>query len=416
MPVSNKKYFISLFLTLLSVIAYPQSRSLDYFINEGLRNSPLLNDLQNQLIAASIDSLILKASKRPLVEGRSQLLYSPFYKNFGYDEVITDGGNYQAVAYVSQNIFNRKEKANKFEGVAIQKKSVTTIAKLSASELKRAITDQFLVSYSDFNEMEFNHSFLGLMYSENEIVKQFVANGLLNQTDYLSLLIETQGQEVLVSQLKNQYKKDLSLLNQLCGLNDSTLYDLQKPEIFIAGTVEISGSPLFKQFMIDSLKIINEKNALNVRYQPKINWFADAGILTSTPLNFYRHFGYSAGVSLSIPIYDGQQRNMESRKLVISENTRSGYKANYTKQYDQRLLQLNGELAGMKQIKLQLEKQLVTSNQLVTSFKTQLEAGHIQMTEYINAIKNYKNINRNLNIISIQVFQAINEINYLLTK
>ena len=416
MPIINQKYILSLLLILLSEIVYPQSRSLDFYINEGLRNSPLLNDLQNQLSIAAIDSLLLKASKKPLIEGRSQLQYSPFYKNFGYDEVITDGGNYQVVAYVSQDIFNRREKSNKFEEIAIRKESISNNAKLSASELKKVITDQFLVSYSGFRELVFNNSFLRLMNDENVIVKQFVVNGLMNQTDYLTLLIETQGQEVLISQLKNQYRRDLRLLNQLCGLNDTSIYDLQKPEISIMDIIEISASPLFKQFMFDSLRIINEKNALNVRYQPKINWFADAGLLTSTPLNFYRHFGYSAGVSLSVPIYDGQQRNMESRKLAISENTRSGYKDNYRRQYDQRILQLKGDMEGLLKVKEQLEKQLVTSDQLVTSFKAQLEAGHVQMTEYINAIKSYKNINRNLNIITIQSLQITNEINYLLTK
>jgi hypothetical protein len=34
---------------------------------------------------------------------------------------------------------------------------------------------------------------------------------------------------------------------------------------------------------------------------------ADAGILTSNPWNFYNHFGYSAGISLNIPVYDGKQ-------------------------------------------------------------------------------------------------------------
>ena len=47
-----------------------------------------------------------------------------------------------------------------------------------------------------------------------------------------------------------------------------------------------------------------------------MNWFADAGFLTSTPWNFYRHFGYSAGVSLSIPIYDGHQKEKEKQKLA----------------------------------------------------------------------------------------------------
>jgi hypothetical protein len=63
-----------------------------------------------------------------------------------------------------------------------------------------------------------------------------------------------------------------------------------------------------------------------------------------------------------------------------------------------------------------MESQLKTSDQLVNALKGQLEAGIIQMTEYINAIKNLKNISRNINLIKMQKLQVINEMNFLLTQ
>jgi outer membrane protein TolC len=410
------KLLSSLVLCLLPVIVTSQTKSLDFYIGQGIQNSPLLKDLNNQLSTSFIDSLLIRAAKKPLVEAKSQLLYSPYYHNFGYDEVITDGGNYQAVAAVTQNILNRRELENKFQSVEIQKQSIGNIARLSVAELKKTITDQYITSYSDYSDLEFNRSFLGLMYNENELVKQFAESGICNQSDYLSLLVETQGQEVLVYQLKNQYKKDLRLLNQLCGLNDTSTCELQEPKLQLIEVVDTVNSPYFRQFVIDSLRIVNEKNALDIKYRPKINWFADAGFLTSTPENFYRHFGYSIGASLSVPIYDGQQKNLETRKLSISENTISNYRSKYKKQYDQLLFQLNDELKGTSEVKTQIDKQLMTADQLVASLKAQLEVGQIRMTDYINAIKNYRNINRNLNLVNIRIYQIINEINYLLTQ
>jgi hypothetical protein len=63
-----------------------------------------------------------------------------------------------------------------------------------------------------------------------------------------------------------------------------------------------------------------------------------------------------------------------------------------------------------------MEEQLSTSDQLVKALKDQLEAGNIQMTEYINAIKNNKTVNRNINLINVQKLQVINEMNFLLTQ
>ena len=219
-----------------------------------------------------------------------------------------------------------------------------------------------------------------------------------------------------MNQLENQFEKDLRQLNQLCGISDSVLYRLSLPELRIAGLPDIDISPLFIKYKLDSLRIENEKAAIDVRYQLKINWFADAGFLTSTPWNLYQHFGYSAGVNLSIPIYDGHQKNQEKQKLSLEENTRSSYRNNFRNQYDQQIQQLSDELKSLRITTTQIEKQLATSEQLVNALRAQLETGIIQMTDYINAVKNLRYINKNLSDNRIRIQQVINGLNYLLAQ
>jgi len=156
--------------------------------------------------------------------------------------------------------------------------------------------------------------------------------------------------------------------------------------------------------------------AIDIRYKPKVNWFADAGFLTSNPWDFYKHFGYSAGMSLNVPLYDGKQRSIEKQKIEFSENTRQVYKSTYYNQYFQQIQQLDLKLKALNEISVQVENQLKTSEQLVNTLKEQLEAGIVQMTEYINAIKNFKTTSRNINLIHIQKLQVINEMNFLLTQ
>jgi outer membrane protein TolC len=410
-----KRVFLTFFLTGLTLIAYNQSRNLDFYISTGIQNNPLLNDYRNQISSSLSDSMLIKAAKKPLIEAKSQLLYSPFYKNFGYDDVITDGGNYSGVVSVSQNIFNKKELTNKYKAVDIQKRALNNSSRITITELKKTITSQYLTAFSSYTDFLFNKSFLELMEKENEIIKQFVKNGIAKQTDYLSLVVETQSQEILISQLKNQYKKDLSLLNQLCGLNDSVSYELSDPEIGIKGTSEIARSPAYIQYKIDSIRIQNEIIAIDIRYKPKVSWFADAGFLTSNPWNFYKHFGYSAGLSLSVPLYDGKQRDIEKQKLEINESSRQVYQNTYYKQYYQQIQQFNEELRNLKDMSVRFNEQLKTSDQLLKALKDQLESGMIQITEYINALKNFKTINRNINLLNMQKLQVINDMNFLLT-
>jgi outer membrane protein TolC len=375
-----------------------------------------LNDYRNQVISSVTDSLIIRAAKKPLVEAKSLLQYSPYYKNFGYDEVITDGGNYTAVLGISQNILNKRLVENKYEAVDIQKRLVNNSSKISKIELNKLITDQYLTTYSGYTDFLFNKNFLELFKKENELVKQFVSNGVARQTDYLSLVVERQSQEILVNQLKSQYRKDLMILNQLCGINDSVSYELDAPDLQITGTADIGKSPSYIRYKIDSIRIENEKLAIDLQYKPKVNWFADAGILTSNPWNFYKHFGYSAGISLNIPVYDGHQRVLARQKLEFDENSRQGYENNFRNQYFQQVRQLEIELNSLNELSTQIINQLNTSQQLVNALKEQLEAGNIQMTEYINALKSFRTTGRNINLINIQKLQVINQMNFLMTQ
>jgi outer membrane protein TolC len=340
-----RRFFLIFSFSGLTLIAYNQTHNLEFYLNQGIQNSPLLNDYRNQISSSVADSLLIGAAKKPLIEAKSQLLYSPYYHNFGYDEVITDGGNYTAVVGVTQNIFNKKELTNKYTTVDLQKQLVNNSSMISANELNKLITEQYLTAYSGYSDLLFNRTFLELFEKENEIVKQFVKNGVYKQTDYLALLVEKQTQEILVRQLESQYRKDLSSLNELCGINDSVGYELVEPELKIKGNADISKSPPYLHYKIDSIRIENQKTTVDIRYKPKVNWFADAGFLTSNPWNFYRHFGYSAGVSLNLPIYDGKQRGIEKKKLDFDQNSRLTYEDTYRKQYFQ---QINNLLPNLR--------------------------------------------------------------------
>lgn len=411
-----KKYSLLFFFLWLAINSSAQTRNLDYYLNQGLRNSPLLNDLQNQLSIAGIDSLVINAERKPLVEAKSGLLYAPYNKNIGYDEVITDGGNYQAVGIVSQAILTGKISENKYQALRNLKLHLGINKKITEAELKRTITSLYLDSYSAYSDLTFNRSFYGLMNEQIKIFQDFVKAGIFSQADYLAAIIETREQEIIIDRLKNLYLKNVRLLNEVCGLTDSAYFELSAPEIRLSRVYIPHDFLLLRQFRIDSLNLLNERDAVNLKYRPNLSWFADAGILTSNPWNFYRHFGVSAGISFSIPIYDGQQRKLEGKKLDISENIRSFYSSSYRKQYDLKYISLKDELEGTREVRIKIEKQLTISAELVESLKAQLNAGIVRMNDYLSALKSYRIITHNLNMADIEILRIINEMNYFLAE
>ncbi len=405
-----------LLLYISSFNVQAQNQKLEFYISQGFKNSPLLQDYQNQINSASVDSLLVRAGQKPQADVNAQLMYAPVFSKFGYDDALTNGGTYSSVFSVSQSFLNRQVLNNKFEGLKTQKKSQKNKRKVSENDLRRTITNQYLTSYADFSDLSFNESFLKLIMEEKELLKSMVEHGVYKQTDFLSLLIETQTQEILVLQLNTQFKKDVRLLNEICGITDTGKYVLTLPEISENEPISLAQSPLLLQYKIDSLNIVNDRWTVNLKYNAKFKWFADAGLMSSTPQGLSNHLGFSAGVNFSIPIYDGHQRKYEIQKLDIQEDTRGFYQRFFITQYDQQLKQLNEEINSVRQLKQQLKKQAGTATELITMAKSQLNIGNMPITEFINAIKNYLGINHNLNQAQIREFQLINEINYLMQK
>ena len=390
-----------------------QKQSLDYYIDKAIQNSPLLRDYQNQLSSSAVDSMLIRASQKYQTDVTSTISYAPVISDWGYDEAITNGANIIGQFGVKQEIMNKQVLNTKFKGINIKKQSVNNSIKISISDLKKSITTQYLTTYGDFNDIEFTRGQLKIVNDQLELLKHLVQNGVYKQSDYLSLLAEAEAQETAIAQLVSQYSTDLQSLNQLCGINDNKDVELATPVISELKIENFNLSPLFMQFKIDSIRIENEKQLIADQVKPKLNWYADAGMMSSTITNIYKHFGVSAGINLTVPIYDGGQRKLEIQKLTLTENTRSSYQNYFKSQYQQHVFQIYSDLSNLTRVVEQVKKQLATAKELIEISRIQLGNGTIPVIEYLNALRNYTVINRMINQSEIKRLVLINELNYL---
>jgi len=390
-----------------------QKQSLDYYIDRAIQNSPLLRDYQNQLSSSAVDSMLIRASQKYQTDVTSTISYAPVISDWGYDEAITNGANIIGQFGVKQEIMNKQVLDTKFKGINIKKQSVSNSIKISISDLKKSITTQYLTTYGDFNDIEFTRGQLKIVNDQLALLKHLVQNGVYKQSDYLSLLAEAEAQETAITQFMSQYSTDLQSLNQLCGINDNKDVELATPVISELKIENFNQSPLFMQFKIDSIRIENEKQLIADQVKPKLNWYADAGMMSSSITNIYKHFGVSAGINLTVPIYDGGQRKLEIQKLTLTENTRSSYQNYFKSQYQQHVFQIYSDLSNLIRVVDQVKKQLATSKELIEVSRILLSNGNIPVIDYLNALRNYSVINRTINQSEIKRLVLINELNYL---
>jgi outer membrane protein TolC len=400
------------YLCISQITSFAQKNSLEYFINEGLINSPVLKDINNQVNSNTFDSLLIKAEQKPQINFNGLVYYAPVINGIGYSEVITNISNISSQAYVTQRIFNRKTIEALYSKSAIQNQSLRISYKISENDLRKAITLQYLAACSVSNDLTFNKALLKSSREEERILVQLVGKGLYRQVDYSSFLVELKGQELLLNDLLIQYQKEVSALNILCGLPETTYEQLVLPDIRLNSTVNLSNSPFFTRFLVDSLKIQNEKLLIDRNYKPSVNWFSDAGVVNNIPREISKNIGFSVGLNLSVPIYDGQQRKLNYGKLKIAENSRTNYAGFFKQQFSQQLQQLYKELKMIKEIIPQVIEQLDLEESVIKQQKNLINIGNVSIIDYVTTLKNYIIIKRSVNKYQLKMLQTITEINY----
>jgi outer membrane protein TolC len=406
----RKTYLLVLFLTSGILV---QAQSLDFYIQKGLENSPLLKDFRNQLLSGKLDSLLTQASYKPQVNQVSQAMYAPTAKNFGYDAAITNGANYSAVLNVVQPLFNKKIKGNQFRDISLSKHAIEADTQITTTDLKQGITSQFLTAYADYAQIQFNQSTFDLLKNEQVLLKSLADQGIYAQTDLMNLSISLTAQKIAIRQAFIQYRNSLAILNFICGIIDTSAVILTKPELTIRNQFNINNSPAMMKFKIDSLKNVNSKQLIDLNYRLQISAFADAGFMAVLPQNIPHNFGTSFGLNFSIPIYDGKQRKLQYEKTSLAENSRLDYQTFYTSQYKQQINQLNEQLKLTDELILSVRNQLTEQEKLITLYKIEIGKGLVRFLDFLNIVNNYTQTKNNLTVSEMNRLQIINQMNYL---
>ena len=383
-----KRSALSLCLLVIHLFIYSQDHSLSWYIAQGTANNPLLKDLSNQIRSNQYDSLITRATYLPQVNFNAMMMYAPVVNDWGYSEVITNGQELMGTLNVNQQIFNKKTKEVNYRKLGLVNRSLENSRNLNVNELKKAITAQYLAAYSAIMEAEFQQDILSTLKEEEMVLKLWVQKGTYHQTDYLSVKVEVIQLERNIKNLEFQYKKEFSNLNVICGISDTALFKLSLPAIEEILRGSQGNSLFFRKFVIDSLQIQTEKLLIDRKYKPVVSWFSDGGLINNEPVYLYQNLGISVGMSLSLPVYDGNQRKLNYSKLRIQEETRKNYQDFFRTQYSLQLRQLKDELDNVRIVAHDNQKQIDLVKMLVAQERAELNSGTLTITDYILALRN----------------------------
>ena len=407
----NKKILIIFLSFLVPLFTIGQTKSLDYFINQSLNNNPKFSELHNLILQNRIDSEVIVAGNKLQLTGNGNAYYAPVVDGYGYDGAITNGQQLSALVALNKHIYNKRNLSLQFKSLQLQNDSLNNSSAIFNQDLKKSIITQYITAYGDQLQLNLNDEIINLLSKEDQILKILTQKNVYNQSDYLSFLVTLQQQQLARNQLSVQYKNDYSTLNYLAGIVDTTTQTLAEPGIKVIGNYQAIESPFFLSYKIDSLRIENDRLITKVEYRPKVNLFADAGYQSSLILTPYKNFGYSFGINLTIPIFDGNQKQLQFSKLNIQQQTVRKKQEFFNNQYHQQLDQLHQQLSDLESLTSMINKQIEYLETLIKVNGKLLENGDIKITSYVLALNNYitaKNLTVQNQIARYQVIQQIN--------
>ena len=406
------KHLLILFFCVLTLVGVKAQKSLDYFINQAITNSPLLKDYKNQVLSFSLDSQIIRASLKPQVNGISNNSYAPIIGGYGYDEAITNGQQLSALLQVSKSFLSNKSIASQVASLQIQSQAITNSIKISEQDVIKSITDQYVIAYGEQLQLAFNNEVNELLRREDSLLKKLTQDNVFKQNEYLAFVVTLQQQLLNSSQLEVQYRFDYAGLNYLAGVVDTTIERLEDPQLNPKAFGDYTTSVFYQQFVLDSLKLANDRMLVDLNYRPKITAYADAGYNSSLVYKPYKNFGTSIGLSLSIPIRDGGQRKLQYSKIDIQSRTREYKRDFFMQQRNQQVFQLMQQLRSTEKLIDQVNKQVKYTETLITVNEKLLATGDIRLIDFIYSLNNYFNAKNLVTQNYISRLKIISQLNY----
>jgi len=391
---------------------HAQNSTLSFYLQQGIHNSPLLKDYEAQIELNSIDSQRIRAQYGPQVTGSSVNSIAPVIKGYGYDRAITNGGQLSGVINVDQAIVSRGNLSAQYRNLQLQNQGLANNARITEQDLKRTITNQYLTAFGTLQELNLAKEIRQLLSNEVSVLKTLTEKNVYRQTDYLTLLVTVQQQDLNLRQLDIQFHNDFATLNYLAGIIDTSVVNLDEPSFDVVDLPGPDQSVFFQKYTIDSLILTHNRTLIDYSYKPKLNIYANGGYLSSFTYEGYKNFGTSVGLNLNVPIYDGRQKKMQYRKLDISERTRSGYKSFYTNQYYQQIYQLKQQLRQTESLIGDINNQIKYADGLIQVNTRLLETGDAKIADLIIALNNYLTAKNLLTQNKVNRLQIINQINY----
>ena len=439
-----KTLFTLLVLLFIANLSFAQEKSLNYFLEAAQKNNPSLLQNENLKRISGFENQLITAENSTFhIDATSEVMVAPYFNNdgrfiaitttpspnaYGYAEPVSNGSLYSAQVNITKDIFNR----SKVQNLLFQNKLNNKARELSNEEIIHQLQKNVTQAYIQVYQLQLQQSLTKDLISDLEnrlkVVEILVKKGILMQSDYLLLQLEIDQKKLQYQQMEINLNANLLNLNNAVGIKNSEIQKLEAPLLpldpqlkeylskgdistklsnFKDDSLDLKVKPLSinsmnriepdssqtfykRKYKIDSLQLVSEQAVFNNKYKPQLTAYGNTGLNAVDANDIPHNFGFSAGLKLVVPIYDGGQKKIkELQKELRNENlkvqlqNKELIKQNTLESLQQ---QITGVYKGLVLIEKQLEKQ----RNIMEIYKGKMVQGQVSIIDYLKVIENYK--------------------------
>lgn len=421
------KKLILIWLSFFSTGLEAQIKSLDYFIGQAKKNSPLIFEKKVQNNAMEVELKRLKAFyTQPKMSIDAGLLFAPIISAdnnstraqfvsagatdyYGYDLAVSDGGQYQALLSVEQPLTGGKKMGIASRNLAVSREINEAEIKLTIYDIERIVGYQYLRCLQSQNQIDVYSGLINLINRELQIMQELLQNGIYKYSDYRQLRIELKNYQIFIEKSKSGYQQNLLDLNIICGIKDTALVELKDVDFSLK--TRVGDSFFIRKYELDSLNLISLQQLSELKYQPQLNLFANNG-LNAVYLPGLNRLGFSFGLKFSWVLFDGKQRNYSRQETDILAQDIAFKKQRFiTENFIRRAKILNQINSIDKQLRMRyIQKD--EYDELIGIYKTELSQGQISAIDFVNALRDIENLKQVIINLRMQKNALINTYNY----
>lgn len=397
------KIFLSLCLCCMRSQAQTV-RTLSHYIECAAQNSPLIADCHNQAAIQEAELARLKAFyTHSTLEVNGEYQFVPIVSRdngktsfqlnaqsgtdyYGYDLGESSGHAHAGVTW-TQPLLGGKAYKTAQEQTKISNAIASNRIVLEKHQLERTVTEQYLLCLLDKAQISVADSIDALIAHQQGIVARLAKAGLSKQSDLQLLGIERKANEELRTSLQQSYATHLYDLNILCGITDTAGIALADARIAMRPTLGNAQSAFCEQFRLDSLSAEAALRTFNLQYRPRLDIFVNAGLQTGAFTNFYKHLGWSAGLTFSWIISDGRQRQSKARQVSLQQSTINAYQTHAERQRAQRVSQCLAEIAAYGKREASIRSQITGYDNVLANYSKEIASGQMSVLDYITVLR-----------------------------